>query len=48
MTDQRQKPSFNVAKAQYSVLMAKPKKDMNLIDLIAILVLEEYYPELRS
>jgi len=48
MTDTRQKPSLNVAKAQYNKLMSKPKKDRNLLDLIAILVLEEYYPELRS
>lgn len=48
MTDTRQKPPLNIARAQYKALMLKPKKDRNLIDLIAILVLEEYYPELRS
>ena len=48
MKDPRQKPPFNVAQAQYDNLMSKPEKDRNLIDLIAILVLEEYYPELRS
>ena len=47
MTTQKIKPSFNVAKAQYQALMAKPKKERNLLDLIAMLVLEEYYPELR-
>lgn len=46
--DIRQKPPFNIAKAQYDSLMLKPEKDRNLIDLIAILVLEEFYPELRS
>lgn len=39
---------FNIALATYNCLISKPKKEINLLDLMSISYLEEKYPELEE
>lgn len=48
MDKKQQKKPLNIDLVNYNYLISKPKKDRNLIDLMAISVLEEKYPELKK